>query len=436
MSAMAVLAVVALDGLGLPPLASGAVGLLVAVSPYADSLGLWWTATQMSLAMVLALAAIAAGSRWMKRRPHAGVYLGVSLALLVAATVTYEAVAPIVLLPVALIAFSDDRRRVLQWTAPAVVAAGIAALVMFERAVSPLHKTARPLAQYPARIESLVHSGTTTMLHHLVGLFTVADVLIACALAAACYGGWRAMQHRATGGGPPWSWIGISLLLLIDCTYLSWVPFIPADDYYIPSQFGIGNRVNLLAQLFFLTAVVVVLVGVAKVVGRSPLATAAAVVVVAALFAGVFATFFSQTHQDQQDFLFAQSQRQRVIADVKQLLPRVDDGDEILLAGYHLTASPQWVPVLSATWDTSGALDLLYGSGSILAQPVSTALGCAADGLTQPPLEGVSLMPYARVVVVDISGHYAERMPDRARCRHELLTLTVDPNPILESPSA
>jgi hypothetical protein len=56
--------------------------------------------------------------------------------------------------------------------------------------------------------------------------------------------------------------------------------------------------------------------------------------------------------------------------------------------------------------------------------------------LTQPPLEGVSLMPYARVVVVDISGHYAERMPDRARCRHELLTLTVDPNPILESPSA
>jgi hypothetical protein len=432
MSAMAVLAVVALDGLGLPPLASGAVGLLVVVSPYADSLGLWWTATQMSLAMVLALAAIAAGSRWMNRRPHAGVHLGISLALLVAATITYEAVAPIVLLPVALIAFADDRRRVLQWTAPAVVAAGFAALVMFERAVSPLHKTARPLAQYPARIESLVHSGTTTMLHHLVGLFTVADVLVACTVAAACYGGWRALQHRETGGGPPLSWIGISLLLLIDCTYLSWVPFIPADDYYLPGQFGLGNRVNLLAQLFFLTAVIVALGGVAKVVGRN---RRAAAVIVAALFAGVFASFFSQTHQDQQDYLFAQSQRQRVISDVKQLLPRVDDGDEILLAGYHLTASPQWVPVLSATWDTSGALDLLYGTGSILAQPVSTDLGCAVEGLTQPPLEGVGLVPYGRVVVVDISGHYVERMPDRARCRRELPTLTVEPNPILESPS-
>jgi hypothetical protein len=436
MSAMAVMAVVALDGLGLPPLAAGAVGLLVVVSPYADSLGLWWTATQMSLAMVLGLGAIAAGSRWINRRPHAGVWLGVSIVLLVAATITYEAVAPIVLLPAAMIAFSDERRRVLQWSVPAVVAAGIAALVMFERAVSPQHKTARPLAQYPARIGALVESGTATMVHHLVGLFTVVDVIVAFAVAAACYVGWGSLKHRGVGGGSPWSWTGVSLLFLIGGTYLSWVAFIPANDFYLPGQFGLGNRVNLLAQLFFVTAVIVVLAGAAKVVGWKPVATATTVAIVAGLFTVVFASFFSQTRQDQQDYLFAESQRQRVIGDVKELLPHVEVGDDILLAGYHLTASPQWVPVLSATWDTTGALDLLYGTGSISAQPVSAALGCASHGLIQPPVKGVSRVPYRLVVVVDISGRRVERMSDRSQCRRELATLTANPNPVLDTSPA
>jgi hypothetical protein len=196
--------------------------------------------------------------------------------------------------------------------------------------------------------------------------------------------------------------------------------------------------VNLLAQVFFLTAVIVVLAGVAKLAGvtkpasRKPFVTATVVAVVAGLFTVVFASFFSQTHQDQQDYLFAKSQRERIIADVKQLLPRVDDGDEILLAGYHLTASPQWVPVLSATWDTTGALDLLYGTGSISAQPVSAALGCGSGGLTQPPVEGVSRIPYRFVVVVDISGHRVERMSDRSQCRRVLPGLTVNSNPVLD----
>ncbi len=436
MSAMAVMAVVALNGLGIPPLASAGVGLLMVVSSLADSLGLWWTASQMSLAMVLGLAAVAAGTRWTNRRRHAGVWLGVSLVLLVAATLTYEAVALIVLLPVALIGFGDDRKRVLRWAAPAVLTAGVAALFMFERAVGPNHKTARPVAQYPARIQSLVRTGTTTFVHHLVGFITVADGLLACVVAAACYGAWRAAGRPVPEPRTSGWWMGVTGLLLIDGTYLAWTPFIPANDYYSPDQFGIGNRVNLLAQLFFLTALVLLLLGVAKAVASRPRVAAVGVVVIAGLFTVVFASSFSQTRQDQADFLFATTQRQRIIADVKKLLPRVDGGDEILLAGYHLTASPQWVPVLSAPWDTTGALDLLYDNGTITAQPVSAALGCTAEGLTQPLLEQVNSVPYRRVVVVDIATNRVERISDRSRCRAALATVTVNPNPILASPSA
>jgi len=107
------------------------------------------------------------------------VNLAVSLVVLVAAVVTYEAVAPIVFLPVALLAFSHERRRVLVWSVPAAVTAGVAALFMFTRALTPHHKTARPIGQYPSRIWTLVRSGTTTFGHHLVGFFTPWDLLIA-----------------------------------------------------------------------------------------------------------------------------------------------------------------------------------------------------------------------------------------------------------------
>ncbi len=436
MSAMAVLAVLALNGLGFPPLASAGVGLLLVVSSLADSLGLWWTASQMSLAMVLGLAAVTAGTRWMNRRSHGGIWLGLSVALLAAATLTYEAVAVIVFLPLALIGFSGDRKRVLCWSVPAVVVAAVAALFMFARAVGPNHKTARPVSQYPARIQSLIHTGTTTFVHHLVGFITGADALVAGAVAVACYGVWRAAGRPA----PPlrtgaW-WMGMTGFFLILGTYLSWAPFIPANDYYSPDQFGIGNRVNLLAQLFFLTAVVLLLLCVARALVSRRRAGAVGVVVVVGLFTVVLASSYSQTHQDQSDFLYATAQRQQILADVRQLLPRVADGDEILLGGYHLTASPQWVPVLSASWDTTGALSLLYDNGTITARPVSAALRCSAHGLTQPALEQVSTVPYRFVIVVDIATRSVERISGPSGCRAALATVTANPNPVLASSPA
>jgi hypothetical protein len=88
---------------------------------------------------------------------------------------------------------------------------------------------------------------------------------------------------------------------------------------------------------------------------------------------------------------------------------------------------------LSADWDTTGAFDLLYDNGTITGQPVSSSLGCAAEGLTQAPLELVTRVPYRDVVVVDLSTHRVEKMTDPSQCRAELamLTTTVNPNPIL-----
>ena len=431
MTALAVMAVVTLDGLGFPPLASVAVGLLTVVAPTADSLGLWWTASQMSLAMVLGLAAIAAGSKWINRSRHPGVFMGASLILLVAAILTYEAVAPIALLPLALFAFARERRRVLAWSVPGIATAAVAALFMFTRAVSPNHKTARPLSQYPSRTWALVRSGTTTFGHHLVGFFSLKDVAVAVVVAVIGTAGWRLSDRRPDVTRARWPWLAASALACLASTYIAWGSYIPADDYYLPGQFGIGNRINLLSQFFFLTAVVLVLVTIVRVTSRKTLAAAIGIVFAAGLFGLVWASYLGQTHRDQSSYLFATAQRHTVLADVKTLLPHIKDGDEILLAGYHLTASPQWVPVLSAEWDTTGALDLLYGNGTITGQPVSSSLGCSAHGLTQPALELVTRVPYDRVVVVDLSMHQVEAMRDRSGCQAILATWKVDPNPIL-----
>lgn len=429
LSAMVVMAVVALNELGVPPVLSAGVGLLLLVSPYADSLGLWWTASQMTLAMLLAVSSIAAGARWIHRRPHAGIYLGASLALLVAGIVTYEAVAPIVLLPAVLICFSHERSRVLRWVVAAGVTAAVASLYMFERAITPHHKSARPVAQYPARIWVIISNGTRVIVHHISSFLSYKDALVAGIVAAASYGAWQLMRRRPQKDDVTWQWRLASALMLMACTYVAWIPFIPANDYYNPGRFGIGNRVNLLAQLFLLTAVVLVLAALAKIASGRVLPAVVGVVIAAGVFGGLLATYASQTHQDQQEYLSAKSTRQAIMTEVKQLLPRVTDGDEILLGDYHLTSSLQWVPVLSASWDTTGALDMLYDNGTITAQPVSSALGCARNGLRQPSLEAVTRVPYRRIIVVDVSGHRLERMADESQCRVELVTLAPNPNP-------
>ena len=86
---------------------------------------------------------------------------------------------------------------------------------------------------------------------------------------------------------------------------------------------------------------------------------------------------------------------------------------------------------MSADWDTTGAFDLLYGNGTITGQPVSSSLGCAANRLTQLPLELVTRVPFRDIVVVNLSTHRVEGMADRSQCRAELATMTVNPNPVL-----
>jgi hypothetical protein len=429
-SAMVAMAVIALNELGVAPVASVAVGLLLIVSPYASSLALWWTASQMTLATLLGLAAIAVGARWIKGCPHPPIYLGASLLLLVAGIVTYEAVAPIVLLPGALIAFSPDRRRTLRWSLVAAVVGAAASAYMFQRALTPHHKTARPVAQYPARIWTIVSNGTSTLVHLVSGFIGLRDILGAGLFAAAVLAAWWFSEHRPWRADVPWQWVGLSALFVLLCTYLAWIPFIPANDYYNPGRFGLGNRVNLLAQLFFLTGVVLVLMTLVKVAGRKVVFVAAGLIIAAGLFGGLFTVYFSQTRQAQQDYLSAKVKRQQILSEVKLLLPRVNAGEEILLGDYHLTASLQWVPVFSATWDTTGAVDLLYDSGSILAQPVSPALGCARHELTQPSIEKITRMPYRRIVIVDLKRHRLDRISDQAECRVELVKLATNPDPL------
>jgi hypothetical protein len=72
---------------------------------------------------------------------------------------------------------------------------------------------------------------------------------------------------------------------------------------------------------------------------------------------------------------------------------------------------------------------MLYDNGTITAQPISPALGCAPDGLRQPSLEAVTRVPYRKIFVVDVSGHRLERMADESQCRMELVTLAPNPNP-------
>jgi len=427
-SALAMICVVAFSELGLSLTVSAAISLLVAVSPFADSLGLWWAACCMRVSLILGMASIAAGARWVRRGPHARVWFGASLVLLVATVLTYESTAPIVFLPVALIAFCPDRRRLVGWFIPSAIAAGAASLFIFAR--SRLTQTSQPIGQYPSRISAIARSGTDTLLGYTVKRITLADLVVACLVAAALYVGWRIAKYRSADR-KSWRLTVPSVVLLLAGTYLAWAPYVPANDYYLPSLLGVGNRVNSLAQVFFLAAVVLFLVTVANLFSHRSGAFTTSVVVAVGLFAALFASFCVQTHQDQQDYLFGKTQRQVLLTEIHQLLPRVLPGTEIILGDYYLYASPDWVPVLAAPWDTNGALELLYHDGSIQSQPMVSTMACRSRGLAQPSLDGVTLEPYRSLVVVDVTKHRVDRFTNQSSCRSQLPGIPLLPGPFV-----
>lgn len=337
MATIGVLLYFVLRQLGVASVPAFLAGAIVIAYPRADALGLWWTASQMGLALCLGLTGVLLGAIWIRREGRALRWLVPSLLALVASILTYDAAFPLLLLPVCLYPLSTNRRRVFSNAGLDAVVVGVSTLYMLH--VTSPHEPKRPLNTYPGRAVHLAADGWRALVEHGFSAPSLTGLAIAVCIVVAAAGTVVATRHHTGFRAPDrWQGMAVAVPLLVAAMFFCWSAYIPAPTWYDPLLLNIGNHVNSIAQVFFTTALVLVLwLGLRALVARHrsvPVLTAGAVVAVLVVVAGL-GGFVAHVLTDQKQFNTASAYRRSILAEVHRLTPSPMRGETILFADFQ-----------------------------------------------------------------------------------------------------
>jgi len=210
--------------------------------------------------------------------------------------------------------------------------------------------------------------------------------------------------------------VGVMLVAM----FASWLPLVPANNYYSPRLLGVGNRVNAVPQLFFSGAVglacssLMPRLGIRRAWARLSPALGALVALT------LLSAFVDQSLHDSRDWTVAAERCANLVSVVHAVVPRPNANDTILLADYTIYSGHPWVPIFIADWDTSALVQLGYNDRSLKGYPLSEVFRCGDGAL----LRGPSVFPFAKVEIVDVRRRRAVHI-DSSNCASLLPTLVV-----------
>lgn len=403
--------------LRLPALHSGIVAALILAYPWYDSLRMWATASQASLAIAFALAGAwvaLVGLRHHSRRAHA-----VAAALYLLSILTYEITIPAVLgaglLYVARFGWRESRSR---WLTDVVVAAfGVGWVYLLET-----HKSFGVAADLTHARE--IASGGLTILGRsvvAVGLQPRTAVAVAALVFIVMIGVLlnRRSNHRPRQGVMHiggWLWMVAGGL---GVAVLGWIIFIPADPYYTPVIWGFTNRVNAVAGL----GLILVVYGALGILGSAlailtPWRTLLATVLTVGLATFLGATYVRVLERHSRIWNTAGRFERAGMSKLKSEFPRLPAGTMLLVGGYPANET-LGVPIYSTDWDLNGLVQLTYRTRDVSAYPILPGLrvhcGAAGASLTGPGAPARSA-PYGHVWLVELSTGRRVRPNSAASC--------------------
>ena len=417
---------VTLRKLGLSTLPAALAGAAIVAFPHADALGLWWTGSQMGISLCLGLLSLYLGAMWVERSGRSLLLLALSLITLAACILVYEGMLLVFTLGICLLPLAANKRRQLMKSGADLAVAIGAALYMFHVS-SSIETKKRPLGTYPGRAVHVAADGWRALfLHGLRGptLYgAVASLSIAVAIVILL------VIVKATGRLTqfgPWKPLLFSLPLLLAGVFVAWVPYVATNDWYDPLLMGVGNHINELPAVFYVTAGSVGLLLLCRLLTaplRSPVATALLVGMIGVV---VISGFVGQVRVDQQQFALGSHHRLAILATVRRVLPHPEAGATILVANYDTAIGPDWVEVFETYWDTGAALQTMYNDPHITAAPLALGAVCEATGLAEPRYN-IREVSYSRLQIIDISHDRLVHLGDQEQCRSELKSLLARP---------
>jgi hypothetical protein len=429
-AAQCALVYVALRLLRLGPAVAAVAAVLLLVLPSADATRLWPAAFVASSAITLYLGGLCialAGLRRGSPRKRAA-WHGVAVVLYAASCLTYELVAPLVLLAAALYAVTGGRAAALRRLCADAVVVAICLLWAAEPAQdargggrSPGYLVDRVEEVLPAALEALRFALPADRL--LWGPVGVAlAVLVAAGLLLARR---KAGPRRAAAG-----WTAVALLGLA-FALAGLVMLLPGERILVPEPQGAYNRLLVAASLggvFLLTALAWLLgLGVASLARRPALAPAIALPALALLAAGLL----RQELRNQDAWIRAAREEERIVRLAARALGPAPSREAGVALFHHVNFSPEGVPLWSTSWDLQGRLRILYGHDGIRAHPYELPVRCLRRRVAYPdhggPPERSDTLPYGRLWFVDVRTGAATRIRNRGECSRAVLALTGAP---------
>jgi hypothetical protein len=417
--------------LRLRPAVAAGPALLLVVLPSADAARLWPGAQVGGLGVdfylggvVVALLGLRAGSTPRRVACHA-----LAIALYLCASLTYELVAPLVVVTPVLYAVAAGRRsaaRRFPFDAAAVGAfflhARSGALETRGGGTSPRYLAERVEDIWSPTVEALRFAlPVDRLLWGPVGLTLalIAAVGIGRALGD---GGWPRVAVR--------TWSAAALLALL-FALAGLVLLLPADEVLVPAWQGAYNRLFVAASLggvVLLTGSAwLVALGVASLMGRPRMAPAGALAVLAVIAGGLL----RQELRNQDAWVRAADEEERIVAVAKRALGPRPPREVGIALFHHANFSPERVPLWSTSWDLQSRLRVLYGNRRLRAHPYELPVRCEATRAAYPehggPAERSDELTYGRLWFVDVRNGATTRIRTQADCSSAVLALTGTP---------
>jgi hypothetical protein len=379
--------------IGLGRLDSAVPSALLLAFPWADSTRMWATASFDTLAVALYLLGAVLAVRGLRAPPGRPRVLltGVSLALYLMASWTYEVVVAAVLASVALYLAVAPRREALRRFALDLGVVVVALVVV----VTGTSRDPESLGTQVEHAGTLASQAFTLLARALVPAGDVPGIVGAALLVLACVVGLLRGERRwlvAAGLGA----LGVAA---------GYALFVPAAPYYEPLAPGTTTRMNVLAAAGY---AVLVYSLVRLVAGPRPW-------VAAAICTLIGAGYVIKVADDQEGWQRSARIQEQVLAAVPPPAPYTT----FYTFGAPIEAAPG-VPAFSLPFDLKAAVQLRYRTHRVAAYPVagSTVIRCEAGfvyptGGTYGRRHGTR---YGMAVFVDVPHRRAIPIRSRADC--------------------
>jgi hypothetical protein len=407
---------------GFRPWEAAAAAVLSIVFPWNLSARLWLTGSVSQLAVLALVLGILASLRAFTSTGVRGTALHViGVTLLVASILTVEATAAVAVLSGALYLTVAPVRTALTRWAVDVVACGAAILwsataTVKDRAplgdqIEQAGRSAVDAARLGARAVVPITDAGKASAVAIVVVVTVAVVRV-----------WR--RPAAPGTSELRTWLR-RLACAIAAALAGWLPHVPAA-YWTPLKPGLEDRVNVVASLGVVVAVVALLRVVGLLVASGDHQRGA--VVAGALVAAVAVGYAVRFEHDADAWVAAGRERRAILDTIDRALDPVPAGSRVYVLDAPSLTGPG-VPVFVFSYDLEGAVRTRFDVPTVEAHPAldGARFDCEAGGvralwLPSPTYE-IDLVPaagarsaYGATWFVDLDDASATRVDDERSC--------------------